>query len=406
MTMIVPRLSPSLACPYCYEMFTAGQIMFRCTGRLSRDGRKCDLRPDPVLSARMGNEAQMGPAFRPTGLAKGRTSKARCPHCLGESFERICPYCHSRLPVQFGMVDSKLFAMAGAKDSGKTVYMTVLVHELKSRVGERFNAALMDADEETRRLFGNAYEAQLYERGQMFATTRRAAQNDGRVPPLVFRFSAQSRGLVGDKVDQMMLSFFDTAGEDFLTDASVEVNTRYLACASGIMLLLDPLQMAGARRLAIPGAPLPGTGPLYENPATILTRVHELLLKRQQGRRAKIDMPIAVVFTKIDALWHTFKDSSPLRAAPQHGGAFDTADSLDVHEQIRHLLREWDGAQIEQILATNYSRYRYFGVSALGNPPTADLKVPKTGIQPYRVADPLLWLLSEAGAVPRTRESR
>jgi hypothetical protein len=38
--------------------------------------------------------------------------------------------------------------------------------------------------------------------------------------------------------------------------------------------------------------------------------------------------------------------------------------------------------------------------------PTADNEVAASGIQPYRVADPVLWLLSEFGAVARTREGR
>jgi hypothetical protein len=227
------------------------------------------------------------------------------------------------------------------------------------------------------------------------------------VDPLVFRFTAAPGGLLGgSRPQQTLMSFFDTAGEDFLSQESVEVNTRYLACADGLLLLLDPLQMAGARELAAPGTPLPGTGPDYESPETILTRVTELLLKRNRGKKAQIDKPIAVVFTKMDALWHTFDDGSPLRAQPSAGGQFDTGDSLNVHEEIRHLLRSWEGTAIDQMLKNHYSRYRFFGVSALGRAPTPDLEVAASGIQPYRVADPLLWLLSDFGAVPRTREAR
>ena len=173
------------------------------------------------------------------------------------------------------------------------------------------------------------------------------------------------------------------------------------------MLLLDPLQMKGARDLAAPGTPLPGTGPQYQSPETILTRVTERLLKQNRGGREQIGKPIAVVFSKIDALWHTFGNGSPLRATVPQDGAFDEADSLNVHEEIRHLLRNWEGAQIDMILRNHYPRHRFFGVSALGQPPTADNDVSASGIQPYRVADPLLWLLSEFGAVPsKKREGR
>jgi len=407
--MIANPLNPTLACPYCYETFTARQILFRCHGRPSKDGKTCPLRHDERLVARRGpdHRRELGPIFKPGGLTGGSTNSANCPDCGNTSNYRVCPVCHSQLPAQFGMVGNRLVGMAGAKDSGKTVFMTVLLHELRNRVGAQFNAALMGADDETLRRFGTEYEDELYDRGHMFASTQRAAANDGRVDPLVFRFTAPSGGLRGSRAQQSLMSFFDTAGEDFESLDSVEVNTRYLACADGILLLLDPLQMKGARDLAAPGTPLPGTGPQYQSPETILTRVTERLLKQNRGGREQIGKPIAVVFSKIDALWHTFGNGSPLRATVPQDGAFDEADSLNVHEEIRHLLRNWEGAQIDMILRNHYPRHRFFGVSALGQPPTADNDVSASGIQPYRVADPLLWLLSEFGAVPsKKREGR
>lgn len=386
-----------LACPYCYETFATREIMFRCNGRLSRTNISCALRTDPVLAQRMGIQRDLGPEFK----ADGRKGTAACPDCGGETTYRICPICHSMLPVQFGVVGSRMIAMAGAKDSGKTVYMTVLLHELRNRVGDRFGAAIMGADEETRKRYEISYENPLYDDNRLPPTTQRAAQQDNRVVPLVFRFSA-ARGL-GNRPGHTLLSFFDAAGEDFGDQESVDVNTRYLACADGILLLLDPLQMAGARSLAAPGIQLPGSGPLYETPLNILSRVTDILLARsQRGPRAKISKPIAIVFTKLDAVWHNLERVSPLRAHPPEGQKFDVADCLNVHEEIRHLLREWEGGQISQILENHYARYRYFGISALGQPPTESDFAAPSGIQPYRVADPLLWMLSEFGAVPKT----
>jgi hypothetical protein len=399
-------LITTLACPYCYETFTARQIMFRCNARLSRDGKRCELRRDTELETRRGIRRDLGPVFHPDGLVKGMRNIAACPDCGSKTTYRICPVCHSLLPAQFGMVSSRMIGMAGAKDSGKTVYMTVLLHELRNRVGVEYGAAIMGADDETLRRFATQYEDELYVRRHMFPTTQGAGQRDGRVDPLVFRFNTASEGPLGNKSQQTLMSFFDTAGEDFLSQESVDVNTRYLACADAILLVLDPLQMSGARELAAPGSPLPATGPAYESPATILSRVTTMLLSQKRGGRGLIDKPMAVVFTKIDSLWHTFKDSSPLRAAPPQTGRFDSASSLDVHEEIRRLLRTWEGGQIDNILRTTYKRYRFFGVSSLGQAPTTDNAVAGSGIQPYRVAEPLLWLLGDFGAVPKTREAR
>jgi GTPase SAR1 family protein len=299
------------------------------------------------------------------------------------------------------MVGSRMIAMAGATASGKTVYMTVLLHELKNRVGDRFGAAIMGADEETRKLFEDRYENPIYA-GRLPPPTQRAASLNNRVPPLVFRFSAKPGGLLAARPGHTLLSFFDTAGEDFSAQESIEVNTRYLANADGILLLLDPLQMAGVRNLAIPGTQMPATARDDESPQNILSRVTEILLARKRGTKTKISKPIAIVFTKLDAVWHNLDRASPLRQQPSESQQFDVTDCLDVHEEIRHLLREWQGGQISHILENHYARYRFFGVSALGQPPTDGNDVAASGIQPYRVADPLLWMLSEFGAVPKS----
>ena len=72
-----------------------------------------------------------------------------------------------------------------------------------------------------------------------------------------------------------------------------------------------------------------------------------------------------------------------------------------MHHQVQALLHDWDGRQIDQYLQLNYRRFRYFAVSALGAIPTPDKRVQV--VQPYRVGDPILWLLSKAHMVPVIR---
>jgi double-GTPase-like protein len=392
-------MAKRLACPYCYETFTAREILFRCNTRLSRTRKRCRAERDEVLQERLGQRREGGPVF----AADGRKPTADCPTCEGETTYRVCPVCHSTLPAQFGMVDNRLIAMVGARDSGKTVFMTVLLHELMNKIGERYRISLMGSDDATMVRFGKEYQDKLYQQGQMLIGTRSAGANvNNQVDPLVFRFGLTRQRIFGDQPQHTVLSFFDTAGEDFNSRESVELNTRYLANADGIILILDPLQLPGARELALPGTLMPRTDEV-DAPGNVLARITNLLLARTSGRGgARTTTPIAVVFAKMDALVHRLDAGSPLRAQPPQGGRFDDDDSLDVHHEVRDLLRQWDGIALDQTLENNYARYRYFGVTALGRTPTPEGKVAATGIQPYRVTDPLLWLLSEFGAVPRT----
>ena len=387
-------------CPYCYEEIPPRQLWFRCTGRIGPGGRRCASEPDPALRERTGFGGALPPAF----AADGRRGPAVCPECGGETTISICPVCHSRLPVHFGSVGSRLIVPVGAKEAGKTVFMTVLVHELMHQTGQRFNAAISGADDYTRHRFIGDYERPLYRESKLLAPTPRTANR----APLVFRFTTENhrrvlRGSVfgTGEPQRTLLSFFDTAGEDLRSQESIEQNVRYLNAADGILLLLDPLQMRGARQLAAPGTRLPTFGNLDDEPATVLENVTELLLASEGKKPNKrISKPLAIVFTKMDTLLHNLKDTSPLLRSPPQEGYFDEQDSREVHVEIQRLLARWEGSRIDQIAQLNYRRYRYFGVSALGETPTPDNCVAARGIRPYRVASPILWILGQFEIIP------
>jgi Double-GTPase 2 len=400
-------------CPYCYEEISGQQFWFRCAGRISRSGQRCLPEIDLVLRDRTG----FGGALPPTFAVTGRPSEADCPACHGETTIRICPVCHSRLPVHFGKVGSRLIVPVGAKEAGKTVFMTVLVHELMHQTGQRFNAAITGADDHTRQRFASEYERPLYRESRLLPPTT-AAGTDNRAP-LVFRFTTErqrssalpgrlgraglfGKGLPGHGDPQRtLLSFFDTAGEDLRSQQSIEQNVRYLGAADGILLILDPLQMRGARKLAAPGTLLPTPGIDDDEPAAVLERVTELLLSEHRAKPDKrIDKPLAIVFTKMDTLMNDLKQTSPLRRPPPEGQYFDERDSSAVHTEIQRLLARWEGTRIDQIAQLNYSKYRYFGVSALGETPTQDNHVSARGIRPYRIASPILWILAQFGIIP------
>jgi len=399
-----------LYCPYCYGGFSERDIRFRCSGRIGPKGRRCAPEIDKLLRDRTG----FAGALRPVFPADGRMTAANCPQCGAESTTRICPHCHSQLPVHFGKVRSRLIALVGAKESGKTVYMTVLVHELMHRAGEDLNAAISGADDNTRLRFASDYEKPLYRDARLLAPTTTAGTRDRA--PLVFRFTTEGRGsrLSGrgsrlglngtGEPQRTLLSFFDTAGEDLRSARSVEENVQYLAAADGVVLLLDPLQMRGARRLAPPDTLLPSPGAAGDEPANVLENITDLIMAKEGIKASqRISKPLAIVFTKMDALLHDLKETSPLLRPPAHTPYFDERDSLEVHTEIQRLLARWEGSRIDQIAHKNYRTYRYFGVSALGETPTQQNRVSPRGIRPYRVIGPFVWMLAQFGAIPVER---
>jgi hypothetical protein len=398
-------------CPYCYEEFTEQQIGFRCSGRLSRRNMRCDSKVDEVLRDRIGFTGALPPAF----AGDGRRTSAHCPHCEAQTTTRICPACHSQLPVHFGKVPSRLIALVGAKQSGKTVYMTVLVHELMYDLGKQLDAAISGADDSTRHRFARDYEKPLY-RDSLLLPPTPAAGLHNRVP-LVFRFTVPGRGRLGwtgwpgrgdapnrYEPQHTLMSFFDAAGEDLRSQQSVEQHVRYLAAADAVVLVLDPLQMPGARALARPGTLLPEPAGTGEGPVTVLENITDLILATDGGKpRHRIAKPLAIVFCKMDALQHTLPPASPWQRPPPRLPYLEERDSLAVHHEIQRLLVRWEGTRIDQITQLHYRCFRYFGVSALGETPTEDNHVSARGIRPVRAGDPFIWTLAQLGAIPVKR---
>ena len=89
------------------------------------------------------------------------------------------------------------------------------------------------------------------------------------------------RGLSrGSPARPALLSLFDPAGEDLLSQQSAEQNARYLAAADAIVLLLDPLQMPAARKLAAAGTRLPSPPRgAADTPVSVLQNITDLVLR-------------------------------------------------------------------------------------------------------------------------------
>ncbi|AEV89083.1 hypothetical protein ACWT_8074 [Actinoplanes sp. SE50] len=393
-----------LTCPYCYRQFAERDMLFRCSGLRAADGKFCRPAPDPVR-VELGDRDEVPPVV----VANGRKLSAVCPQCGNTATIQLCPHCHAQLPVHYGKLDTRMVAMIGAKFSGKSVFTTVLMHELIHRVGRRFDAAVLGADERTRREFG-AEEHALYTDRVLPATTRPARADEQGRQPFVFKFSLGERKRFRSTLRHTVLSFFDTAGEDLESARGVAQNVGYLSSADGIIVLLDPLTVPGLpATLGLDPSLLPGPAAAGDTPLNILTRVTEVLQNLPgTGPHRMIDVPVAIAFSKVDVLWEALPADSPLRQPAPDEPFFPERDSVALHDHVQALLQEWEGGQIDQLLHKHYRTYRYFALSALGAVPSVGIasrqRVAESGIQPHRVADPFLWLLSRLKVIETGRD--
>jgi hypothetical protein len=349
------------------------------------------------------------PAFTlPQGQSLRETRNAECPKCYGKTGVRLCSQCHSKLPEGFAG-DSPLFGLVGARSAGKTVMLAVLMRELATNgpVARRFQhtITIYGAGEENgqadklRRLLSEMDSTT----GKLPEQTQQAG-GDRKTTPVVFEWKIAREGLarfaMREDYKSTVFSFYDTAGEDLATEDRAESMT-YLLATDGIILLLDPF--------AFPGNSGRGKALVDQkvetSPENVLAAVTSVLSQNEgRKRNRKIKQPVAVVISKIDAFFDSIRPNDPIRRRSSKLPYFDAVESKSVHDHVAGLVAHWGGDGLLRMLETNYANYRLFGLSALGSEPDyADQRVDARGILPHRVAEPLLWLMSERGFVPTGR---
>jgi hypothetical protein len=292
--------------------------------------------------------------------------------------------------------------MVGARGTGKTVYLTVLANALRTSLRRRFAADVrLTGDKQGD--FRSPLQWLQQNVDRMFVHRELAPQTqparDGRREPLVFewRWEEKVAGLV-PRYRTSFLSFYDTAGED-LHSQQTAYDLAYLGAADALILLLDPFMLPQAReRIYLPDAAISST----EATIDVVNRVTEQLRSSHSvNPTRKIPIPVAVAFAKIDAFFDLLGSDHALVRTPPATGAYDEVAGQRTHEHIRALLHEWGADDLDTHFRYNYATFQYFGVSALGGPPDYDTATISGGVHPHRVEEPLVWLLSRFGVVPR-----
>jgi hypothetical protein len=392
-------VATSAYCPFCFHEINLSRLWFQCLGRGTTDCKK------EVDEARQVLTRSTLETYRSFAPPVGVTWNASCPTCNGRTNLRACPECHTALPANFAESKSPMLGLVGAKGSGKTVLMTVLVKQLRDTIGRRFDADIMLATDNPDGLAGVSdyqatREAPLYKRGVLPpATSALGTGARQHSAPVLLRWRMATSGLLGrSSIKSTMLSFVDAAGED-LNSMSSTFTLQYLRVCDGLMVLLDPFALPGARAtLSLPSAAINVD---EDMPLQVVSHITEMLRTEHNLKSGKkIPVPVAVVFTKMDAFFSTLDRGHPLMTTAPAVPAYSEADGQAVHEHMLALMHQWNAAEIDVHVRLNYKEFRYFGVSALGAEPDYETStVAAGGVRPHRVEDPVLWLLSKDGTV-------
>jgi len=375
--------SNTFTCPYCYKEH-------------SITDKDCGLK----CSYNIIGNAEKRCAF---GLPKDQdgwiplANKKKCIDCKEAAKQLFCETVKKEIPIEFLSMKSLPIALLGAKASGKSNYIGVLVNEIKKKMAGPFNCSLsMTCSRESKEAYDEWYYRPLFVEGH----TVRATDGGTEVPPLIFPLRFMDKK---DKItNTAALTFYDTAGENLDDTKTMEIFNRYITNAHGIILLLDPLQVDKIRD----ELKAKGFNALPEKNTDIYDVLDRIInvIRNVSNIKGEIHIPIALVFTKIDILeqYNILDEGHCLREETSHikRGFFIKREFENTNGAMIDLLGTLDTGL--DSLIKQFKNRSYFGVSSLGGNPNGT-KIDR-GIRPRRVLDPLLWLLAENGYVKTLKE--
>jgi hypothetical protein len=400
----------NVTCPYCLCIFHPSEVARRLIFKGAPE------EPDEKLRDFLGlqNAPQMGKVEYP--VAPATPWEAVLRRCLsnnehGRGWKPVCPSCHMTLPnkIANGELAGDVIAIIGSRNSGKSNYFGVLLHELEKRYAQEVNFRMFDQETfsiremkpmSSRKLYHERYGKSLFEERRAVDQTPSAEFQPGIRIPLIYRMEFPKAPLhyltrpLGE-FNAVDLIIFDAAGEDLTNGQSLEQFCRYILRASGIIFLLDPLQLPGVRR-RLPAA-MQNRFPLLDaGPVEIFAKVFEQFESRTGvAAGARIKVPAAFVLSKADVLKEIVPAGSPLSTLDdksQHMGGFNLRDCELNSDWVRAQLTDWDDGGSLLQHADKFDSPRFFAVSALGETPSSDLRIGRRPA-PFRIADPLLWVL-------------
>ena len=375
-------------CPFCFDEFRLKDTPFRCASPPER----CSPEPDPVWINVWKENKPVGKVISSTGQFK---LYSICPTCNQRTHKRLCPHCHQELPPTFGEFRNYIFSVIGAKGAGKSHYIPALLEQIKHRIGRPMGILIKPVGDFTINRYRNDFYNPLYRDHKVIATTQSGMKHSTIQLPMVFTLTFTGTNLIRQDTikNAITLVFFDTAGEDLQSEDTLNYVNKYIYRSDGIILLLDPLQLNKVRDRLNSSLPLP---PQDTDTTDIISRVTSLI---RQGRNwkstSKIDIPLAIALSKMDAVKPLMPENNYFAQENKIEKYFDSDNFNQINQEMQTLIEEWGSDYLIHQLTTEFKRFGFFGLTALGKPPSAKGEV--LDIEPYRVEDPFLWLLNQHG---------
>jgi len=387
-----------IVCLYCFKNFAHNRVIFRALEAVDAEGYYAQY--DTVLDGYRAKFYMDTAGLLPVVLDPdhfGENSKGYYRGVLSSltddyenvTTKRICPYCHNDIPQSAGFAPSTIISVVGATQSGKSVFLTSLIHTLKTITPHNFPIFCTPINNEMGRRFKFEYEDPLVNQNLLLEPTQKERQQE----PLIFTFSFTD----GTK-PEINIAFFDVAGEGIVDTAYMDIYAAHIRNSSGVLFLVDPLQFKALGRKIQLKNDISDIR-FVDEPAEVLSGLVEDYIYKQGGGVS--DIPTAVLLTKTDLL-ETLKDddeyirnNSCFFTNYTHKAFFNLGEFDNINDEVSEFIASVD-PNFRNALLRRFYNLGFFAVSALGSQPDGQRIA---SFAPVRVDEPFLWILYKLGYI-------
>lgn len=345
--------------------------------------------------------------YKPKGCA--------CDRCGANSTRFVCPNCNNWLPTEMIEKGSEIISVIGGPASGKSNYIVSMINQLQKH-GFRLNLSQIlpqpvgrNKNEYTTNLYAKAKDTIFKEHIPVAKTAIRSFST-----PWIFRLESHTTKKA------IYLVFYDTAGENFKDPEEIKNNAKYLNKSKAVIVLLDTLSIPNIQKI------LKENNITNQDNITSLHETVETLLNYTIENPHIKKIPIAFVMSKFDAIINNsglldcdvsaFVDNNKwVNSQFIKTGKLSIKQIDAASESIASYMCDenaWDCAHLHnELIKTWGDNTRYFGVSALGAMTNENMQIDipdGEDIKPFRVMDPLVWVLHKLGGfgIPIEEETK
>lgn len=402
-TIATARNQRRLSCPWCWHAFSLAELLWI--------SEHADIEFDDKLG---GEHLQR---FLPEVF----TPDCQAIDVLGSVCERTaCPNCHLEIPRDSIENDAVYLSVVGAASSGKSCYLSSLVHKLRQTFPQKFELSFSDADPELngslikneQLLFNNRSSKPVkidktFEQG---TENYRNVNIDGvdvqLVRPSIFTMkpTPSHPNYSFSSAISYSLCLYDNAGEHFSPgkDKNKAPVTRHLGLSDATVFIFDPTQHIGFRKVCAKQSTDPqfsSTDTSGDPQDTVLTETMRRIRNSTKQSTYKYEKPLIVVVNKFDAWASVFSLSRLAEPWVSTRPNFPYSLHLPRIHQVSGQIRQIMQAHAPEFVATAEtlcSNVIFIPVSSFGRRAGKDNMVLANELNPMWVEVPVLYAFAAA----------